>query len=229
MLVIPEKPVDLLWCSTVVDIGPGTRYGHRSDGASINTDLCIRNSGTEDISVPLSLLTSDPDEHRAPAPQLRIKKEIRLPEAVEMKAQKLEDAVAALAQQQGQDPEAARNFIKAALAKAARGRRHKTFVTVKAGQKLYLRLYQRERIFPVEGQEWPFKLEMLVPAPALMLVQGGTAHVAVLLPRSVDGFTVTRGPYTTGFNAQEATLNERQVVSWRWGNDPILVIEYRYT
>jgi len=227
MLILPSKPVQILWQSTTVDIAPSTRYGHRSDGASINTDLCLYNPDPQDLSLPLSFLTSDSKENKPPDPSIRIRKEVRnISEAEidEAAIKSLEDTAATLAQQNGQDPEVAKQYIRGAVQSAIRS--HKTYVTVKAGQKLYIRTSQRHRIKP--GTDGIFEFSTIAPMPQYLLAQGGSVHLAVILPRAVDGFNPQLVDFTQGFGGQQANINERLIISWRWQNDPALFVKYRY-
>lgn len=45
----PDRPLTVLWQSTLVDVEPGTRYGYRHDAAAINTTLAVVN----DTGAPL--------------------------------------------------------------------------------------------------------------------------------------------------------------------------------
>jgi hypothetical protein len=46
----------------VVDIKPGTRYGHRHDAAAVNTILAVVNTTGIPMSFPLLLAARDPEE-----------------------------------------------------------------------------------------------------------------------------------------------------------------------
>ncbi len=62
--IIPERPIPIIGQTTTVDISPGTKYGHKSDGAVITTTMIVENPEPNDLSVPFSLLTADPEEKR---------------------------------------------------------------------------------------------------------------------------------------------------------------------
>jgi len=229
LTIIPEKPIELQWQSSVIDIAPASKFGHRTDAASINTDLCMRNPDPDQpLSVPLSFLTADPPENQPPGPIIRIKKEIRQPAEVELEIQELENTVAQLAQQQGQDPEKAKQYIRYAASRAIR--RYKTYVTIKPGQALYLRIYQRQRIKPLPGTQ-RYELTMMAPTPQFLLVQGGSVHVLALIPRPIAGLNVKLlfDQCTQGYNAATQAINGRELICWQWQNDPELKIVYEYS
>ncbi|MCL5291682.1 MAG: hypothetical protein M1548_04010 [Actinobacteria bacterium] len=227
MLFLPSKPVSIIWQSTVVDIGPTARYGQKSDVASINTDICLNNPEASDLALPLTFLTSDEKENQPPDPTVRIKKEVRNLSAVEIDeaaAKSLEDTAAQLAQANGQNPDEARAYIRGAIERAKRY--HKTFVTLKPGQKLVIRTSQRHRIKPDAAGVIEFST--VAPMPQYLLQTGGSVHVAVLLPRPVDGLNPQLVDSTQGFNRQEASINGRFTISWLWQNDPVLMVKYKY-
>lgn len=59
---LPDHPLAVLWQSTLIDIEPGSRYSYRNDAAAINTTLAVINSTGGDLTFPLLLATTDPEE-----------------------------------------------------------------------------------------------------------------------------------------------------------------------
>src|SRR5687767_11855534 len=69
---LPDRPLDILWQSTVIDIEPGTRYGYRHDAAAINTTLAVINRTGSEMSFPLLLATTDPEERDSSHRSVRV-------------------------------------------------------------------------------------------------------------------------------------------------------------
>jgi hypothetical protein len=59
---LPNRPLTILWQSTVVDIEPGSRYAYKNDAAAINTTLAVVNDTGQPLQFPLILATTDPEE-----------------------------------------------------------------------------------------------------------------------------------------------------------------------
>src|SRR5918992_3465190 len=69
---LPDQPLTILWQSTLIDIEPGSRYGYRNDAAAINTTLAIVNNTGADLTFPLILATTDPEDRDPTHRQVRI-------------------------------------------------------------------------------------------------------------------------------------------------------------
>jgi hypothetical protein len=69
---LPDRPLTVLWQSTVIDIEPGSRHGYTNDAAAINTTLAILNDTGVDLEFPMILATTDPEERDASHVAVRV-------------------------------------------------------------------------------------------------------------------------------------------------------------
>jgi hypothetical protein len=225
--IIPERPIPIIGQTTTVDISPGTKYGHKSDGAVITTTMIVENPEPNDLSVPFSLLTADPDENRPPIPKVRIKKEVREMGSADYDQEQMVKAAMELAAQQGGDPEQTRQSLTTLLAAIDKPRRLKTYITLKPNEKMLLQFTHRQRITPAADGTMHFK--DLAPLPQYCIKTGGSIHYAVALPRPLDGLNPQLVPelcQPAGWT--QAPMGERMWLWWRWQNDPLLEVVYRY-
>lgn len=232
---LPTQPLTVLWQSTVIDIEPGTRYGHREDATAINTTLAVVNTMSKPMSFPLLLATTDPEERDPTHRSVRVAGKQPPLERVEIDAEweSLAQAIRASAVAQGHDPARIDTYV-AELRKDV-GRAYKTSeqVTLQPGQERFIRSHQRKLL---SGRDGVFEFRGLFPLPQFALATGGSISVVVTLPRGTNRFGVdlldwTRnyGPQAFGKDPGLPQVAGRFLVSWFWRNDPELLVSYRYS
>lgn len=231
---LPDQPLTVLWQSTVIDIEPGTRYGHRHDAAAINTTLAVVNNTGASMSFPLLLATTDPEERDSTHRSVRVAGQEPGLEAADVDAEweTLAQTIRASAVAQGHSPERIDAYI-AELKKDIR-KVYKTSdqVTLQPGQERFIRSHQRKLLPERNGA---FEFRGIFPLPQFVLATGGTLSVAVALPRGTQKFGVDLLDWTRNFSPQAfgkepglPLVGGRHLVSWFWQNDPELFVSYRY-
>lgn len=223
--IVPLRPVRILGQTTLVDIAPTSQYDSKSDSAVIRTQLLVENDQAE-MSLPLAFLTMDSDESNPPV--VRVKGEKR-----EMHRQTLDsaevtaflDAAVAAAVAAGSPADTVRTSLQQVVEHAAQ--HHKTYVTLKQGQKLLLEFVSRERV-KVDPASRTATFTTLAPLPQYQLAAGGTLWLAVALPRPLAGLGVNLVAATEGFNKVDTDIHGRKIVAWQWQNDPFLSVTYQY-
>ena len=232
---LPDRPLTVLWQSTVIDIEPGTRYGHKQDAAAINTTLAVVNNSGAPMTFPLLLATTDPEERDATHRSVRVAGKAPKLEPVEIDTEwdTLARAIRDSAVAQGHDATRIDAYV-AELRKDVR----KTFkttemITLQVGQQRFIRSHQRKLLAEQNGA---FEFRSLFPLPQFALAAGGTLSVAVALPRATQRFGVDLLDWTRNFSPQAfgkdpglPQVAGRFLVSWFWQNDPELFVAYRYT
>lgn len=223
-----------MWQSTVIDIEPGTQYGRRTDAAQINTTLAIGNNTGGDLTFPLILATTDPEETD---PSHRSLKVMGKPTALgddvrDAEWDTLEAAIVAQGVAQGYSEERMRVYVEALKKDVTRAYKSEP-VTVPNGAEYFVRSYQR-RLLP-RRDSGVYEFRGLFPLPQFALTTGGSISVIVNLPRSTNRFGVelldwTRnyGPQAFGKDPGLPQIAGRYVVSWFWRNDPELYVTYTY-
>jgi hypothetical protein len=226
-MIIPLQLVRILGQTTLVDIAPTSQYGSQTDCAVIRTQVLIENPGDE-MRLPVSYLTTDPNETTPPV--LRIGTEKRemgsKDDFVDPVAKEalIAQAVAA-ASSAGIAPEIVRSSMEQVVAAAQQ--HHKSYITVKAGQKLLLEFVNRERLRPDANKTVTFTT--LAPLPQYSLAAGGVLWISVALPRAMAGInSVTLISATENYEKRADALHDRTFVTWRWQNDPLLSLAYQY-
>jgi hypothetical protein len=231
---LPDQPLRVLWQSTVVDIEPGSRYGHRNDAAAINTTLAVTNDTGSELSFPLILATTDADQ---PAERVSIRVADQSPKLetahADVEWETFANAIRQAAIAQGHEPQRIEDYL-AVLHRRVR-KIYKTVgnVTLAPGQQRFIRSHQRKRVKKDESDVYHFV--GIFPLPQFALVTGGSISVTVALPRATQTFGVdlvdwTRnyGPQAFGKDPGLPQVAGRFVVSWFWRNDPELSVSYRY-
>jgi len=232
--LLPDQPLKVLWQSTVVDVEPGTRYGYRSDAATINTTMAIANDTGAELSFPLLLATTDPEERDASHRGVRVAKDSFETEEVQPDAEW--DTFAASVRQnataQGHDPARIDFYLAQLKPELKRAYRSKDQVRLAPGERRFIRSYQRKRLFARDGA---FEFRGIFPLPQFALALGGSLSVVVALPRAVADVPIDLVDWTRNFSPQAfgkdpglPAVAGRYLVSWFWQNDPELYVAYRY-
>lgn len=217
-----------------ITIAPTSRVDHTTDTALLNIEAQVRNDTAEDVTFPFAVLLTDSGAG-ATDPASVEPTVINGSEPVAL--DELDDA-AALAQARqrvqagGSDPESTERltaWAAVALDKAQRIRVGRT--RIKAGQSRRIVLHQRLRLLPDDDSI--FHLVTVAPPPLLTVTTGGRISVYVLLPFQDADATVTvledAAHTELGFTYKRTQVEQRQIVSWYWQNDPILRLGYRYS
>ncbi len=232
---LPDRPLTVLWQSTVIDIEPGTRYGHRHDAAAINTTLAVVNNTSEPLSFPLLLATMDPEERDPTHRSVRVGSEQPALEAAELDAEweTLAQAIRTSATAQGHHPERIEAYITELRKDLRRAYKTPDVITLAPGQERFIRSHNRKLLSERNGA---FEFRGLFPLPQFALATGGTLSVAAALPRGTQKFGVDLLDWTRNFTPQAfgkdpglPQVAGRFLVSWFWQNDPELFVSYRYT
>lgn len=232
---LPDRPLTVLWQSTVIDIEPGSRYGYNHDAAAINTTLAVLNDTGQALEFPLILATTDPEERDPTHRSVRVGSQtvpLAAEDAKDTEWPTLTEAIVALAVAQGHDEGRIRAYVEEL--KKDVGRAHKSEkIKLEPGQEYFIRSYQRKLL---SGENNVFTFRGLFPLPQFALATGGSISVAVSVPRSTNRFGVdvvdwTRnyGPQAFGKDPGLPQVAGRHVVSWFWRNDPELQVTYSYT
>lgn len=225
MLIVTGQPI--ISQNTVVDIEPTIKFGQKSDTASINSYIILKNDGQEQLEIPITIFTVDPNENQPPDPVARLRKDpVRL-DQVEVTTL---DFVT-MAQVAG--PDQAQN-LKSYLEKAAdkATRAYKGVVPIAPQSYACLRYYVRERIRPDETGLFVF--ETIAPLPQFALVTHGSVSVVMAAPRSLPDFPELKlivtelRPEPTENLTPVTPIADRQIFGWHWRQDPILRVSYRY-
>ena len=230
---LPDQPLTILWQSTLVDIEPGSRFGYRHDAAAINTTLAVVNNTGAELSFPLILATTDPDERDQTHRSVRVGGVT--PELTAADIDTEWDVFAASVRANATAQGYAAERIDAYLERLRRTikRAHKSErITLKAGEQRFIRTHQRKLLRERDGA---FEFRGIFPLPQFLLATGGTLSVAVAVPRTVQTFSVDLLDWTRQFSPQAfgkdpglPPVGGRYVVSWFWQNDPELFLAYRY-
>lgn len=230
---LPDQPLTILWQSTVVDIEPGSRYGYRHDAAAMNTTLAIVNNTSTQLSFPLFLATTDPEERDRTHRSVRVGGQTPELELVDFDEEwkTFADAVRRQAQAQGHDPDRIEEYLDALKRKLRRGYKSEQ-ITLEPGEQKFVRSHQRKLLRERDGA---FEFRGIFPLPQFALATGGTLSVIVSAPRSTQRFSVDLLDWTRNFGPQAfgkdpglPLIAGRHAVSWFWQNDPELFVAYRY-
>lgn len=226
--VVILAPITVESASTLCDIAPTSQFsGVDHDKAEIRHQLLLSNKTTQEISVPLAFIETDPDESRAPAVRVGSeRRELGDPKVFDQETtrQFVEQAVAA-AVGAGVPEAEVRDSLTEVLSRASRAR--KTFVTIRPGEKLFVEFVEHEKI--PRDANGVFTYQTIAPFPQLSLdPAGGSLWLSVILPRPMGGKTVTLGEYTREYQATTVMLHDRQAVAWTWKLDPMLKVSYSY-
>jgi hypothetical protein len=231
---LPDGPLAVLWQSTLIDIEPGTRYGYKNDAAAINTTLAVVNNTGSDLSFPLLLASTDPEERDPSHMSVRVggERPSLTDTTIDAEWDQFAAAVRANAQAQGYTVERVNHFLSKLKGELKRARKSEV-VTLKAGEERFIRSYQR-KVLPARDAGL-FEFRGIFPLPQFVLPVGGSISVIVALPRSTNRFGVdlvdwTRnyGPQAFGKDPGLPQVAGRFMVSWFWRNDPELYVTYRY-
>lgn len=231
---LPDQPLAVLWQSTLVDIEPGSRYGYRHDAAAINTTLAVVNNTGSDLSFPLLLATTDPEERDPSHMSVRVggNAPALTDTTLDAEWEVFANAARANAQAQGYTVERVDHFLSKLRAELKRAKKSEP-ITLRPGEEKFIRSYQRKLLPKRDGDLFEFR--GIFPLPQFILAVGGSISVAVALPRSTNRFGVdlvewTRnyGPQAFGKDPNLPQVAGRFLVSWFWRNDPELYVTYRY-
>jgi len=232
---LPDRPLSVLWQSTLVDLEPATRFGHRYDGAAVNTTLAVANDTGATLTFPLILATTDPEEHDPSRRAVRLAdRALELHDAdLEEEWETLAAAIRANGLAQGYSPDRLDTYLAALRRSVARASKSES-VTLEPGEQRFIRTYQRKLLHSHDGA---FDFRAIVPLPQFSLSAGGTIAVAVALPAATKAYAVelldwTRSPSPQLFDGGSAAglplVCGRAIVAWSWGDDPELAVSYRY-
>jgi hypothetical protein len=206
---LPDGPLPLVRQATVVDVEPSTRYGHRYDGASVNTALALANDGTTAIEFPLILATTDP-ENRDPGRSG--------PATGEDEGDwgALLEALRANGVALGYRPERLDAFLarlRATVERASKSRR----VELAPGARMLVRTNQRKLLGLRAGV---FAVSGLYPLPQFVLGDGGELSVVVALPLGAE-------PVEWAPPASPQLIAERAVLAWTARGEARVSYRYR--
>ncbi|MDQ3379641.1 MAG: hypothetical protein M3546_04885 [Actinomycetota bacterium] len=230
---LPDRPLTVLWQSTLVDIEPGTRYGYRHDAAAINTTLAVLNDTGAPLEFPLILATTDPENRSGSHRAIRVGNDQPVLEEVEVDAEweTMAAALRANAVGLGHDQAWVDQYLEQ-LRKTIRRAYRSEPIRLEPGQERFIRTHQRKLLAEQNGA---FEFRGVFPLPQFVLARGGTISVAVALPRSTQKFSVDLLDWTRNFSPQAfgkdpglPLVGGRFLVSWFWQNDPELFVSYRY-
>ncbi len=231
---LPDQPLRVLWQSTVVDIEPGTRYGHRHDAAAINTTLAIVNDTGAELQFPLIVATTDPEPRDSTHRSVRTgSKGLELQETeIDAEWETFAQAIRNAATAQGYTAERIEAYLQRLRREIRRAYRSEQ-IRLAPGEQRFIRSYQRKLLAERDGA---FEFRGIFPLPQFILATGGTISVAVALPRATQRFAVDLLDWTRNFTPQAfgkdpglPQVAGRFLVSWFWQNDPELFVSYRYT
>ncbi len=230
---LPQRPLSVLWQSTVVDVEPATRYGHRYDGAAVNTTLAVQNDTGSTLVFPLILATTYPEEHDPARRGRSVAGRDLAPGDTDPQDEwdTLASAIRANGIAQGYPPERMDVYLAKLRASLARASKSKA-VTLGAGEQRFIRTYQRKLLRTRDGV---FEFRAIVPLPQFALSAGGSIGVAVVLPADTPQYSVelldwTRTPPPQAFGKDQGLpgVGGRLAVAWSWKADPELALSYRY-
>lgn len=234
---LPDQPLTVLWQSTVIDIEPGSRYGYKTDAASINTTLAVVNNTGAPISFPLVLATTDPEERDPSHRRVRVGSEEPPLSAVadgdlDQEWETFAASVRAQGAAQGHDSQRIEAYLKQLRRTIKRAYKSEQ-ITLAQGQERFIRTHNRKLLPARDGV---FEFRGIFPLPQFALSTGGTISVVVAVPRSTQRFTVDLLDWTRNFSPQAfgkdpglPLVGGRFLLSWFWQNDPELHVAYRYT
>jgi hypothetical protein len=227
-VTLPAAPLTALWQSTVADVEPSSRLGHRYDGVSMTTSLVVANESDVPLEFPLILATTDPEE-----------RSVRVDgDALDLRGadpdtewDALAAAIRANAAGQGYSPARIELFLtklRAVLRHAAKSE----VVRVEPGQRRFVRSYQR-KLLSARGDV--FELRGLFPLPQFALAKGGGVSVVVLLPKPAPdvraelvGWSEAGTTQAFGSQAGLPNVGGRLALAWSTAADPELAVSYRY-
>lgn len=232
---LPDRPLRLLWQSTVVDLEPGSRYGHKNDAAAINTTLAVENDTDQPISFPLMLATTDPEQPRERV-GVRIANDVPTMQDAELDSEwaTLAEAITQASMAQGHSRERIQEYLDALRRRLRRAYKSMEMVTLQPRQTRFIRSHQRKRVSKNDAGEFTFS--GIFPLPQFALATGGSISVMVAMPRTTQHFGVDLLNWTREFGGQafgkDPNLPQvagRYVASWFWQNDPELSVVYKYS
>ena len=222
---LPARPLTILWQSTLVDVEPATRYGHRYDGAAVNTTLAVVNDSGGPLEFPLILATTDPEErdtNARPAP---------LPGAdPDPEWETLAAAIRASGLRRGYSGERLDAYL-VRLRSSVRRAQKSRLVELAPGEQRFVRTYERRLLLARDGA---LEFRSMTPLPQFALAPGGVVSVVVALPGDTEQFRVEVGDYARtlppqpfGTNGASA-LAGRPGIAWTGPGDAELWVRYRY-
>jgi hypothetical protein len=232
---LPDRPLTILWQSTVIDVEPGTRYAHAHDTAEIATTLAVANDTGQDLTFPLILASTDQEEPTIDHVRVRLAHEQPTLSPVDHDAEwdALAAAITAQGLSRGHDEERTTTFVASLRGQIRRAYKSEP-MTVVAGGQCFIRSYLRKLIYPGDGGVFTFR--GLFPLPLFAVQEGGSISVIVNAPRATQRFDVdlvdwTRNYWPQAFGKDPGLprVAGRHAVSWLWGNDPELTLSYAYS
>lgn len=214
--------------SSLCDIAPTSQFaGVDHDKAEIRHQLLLTNKTGKEISVPLAFIETDPDESRAPVVRVGTeRRELGDPTVFDLETTErfITQAVAA-AVGMGVPETEVRDSLAEVLSRAARS--HKTFVTIRPDERLFVEFVEHEKI--PRDANGVFTYQTIAPFPQLSLnPAGGSFWLSVILPRPMGNKSPVLGEFTTEYQGQPVMLHDRQAIAWTWKLDPIIKVSYTY-
>lgn len=222
-------PITVVSASSLCDIAPTSQFaGVDYDKAEIRHQLLLTNKTAQEISVPLAFIETDPDESRPPAVRVGTeRRELGDPKVFDPATTEQFIAQAVSAAVGTGVPEAeVRDSLAEVLSRA--GRAHKTFITIRPGEQVFVEFVEHEKI--PRDANGAFTYQTIAPFPQLSLdPAGGSFWLATILPRPMGGKTAVLGDYTRDYGATPTMLLDRQAIAWTWKLDPMLKVTYTYS
>ncbi len=234
-MLFPYGGIPAVEYDATFTIAPTSKFGHSSDTVLAAVEMLVHNTGGERIEFPFMVLTTDSGEGASAAPESVEPHVINGSQPVTLTDEVDETAAAAAAVDRvaaggadAEQQEEARQFVLAALRSAERrkvGRTH-----IEPGVQRRIVVQQRLRIQPEADGVMVF--ETIAPSPMLTTTLGGRVSVYLLLPyqdSDVMPQVLEDDPRTERrFGYARTQVQQREVISWFWQNDPVLRLAYRY-
>ncbi len=234
-MLFPLSGIPVVEYDATFTVSPTSRGDHHSDTVLASVEMLVRNDAGERLEFPFMVLSMDSGEGAAAAESVTPKVYNGSTEVTTAGRGEVDEQAAAEAAAQrvaagggtAQDQQAAREFVRSALASAER--RHVGRTHIEPGQTRRILAQQRLRVLPEPDDAFVFKT--VAPSPLLTTTVGGRVSAFVWLPFEDEDVRIEvlkDGRTQTGFDFQENSVRQRKVVSWYWRNDPVLTVAYRY-
>jgi hypothetical protein len=220
-------------------VTPTSRFGHSSDTVLATIEMQVTNNQKEEISFPFVALSTDPgagaESNASVEPKVTNGSrgvELVADELDEKAEQQLVDGMVERAKAAGVKDAADLDQVKAwaqtVLEKAQRIKVGRT--KIRPNEQRRIILQQRLRVLP--DDQGRFILDTIAPTPASTLARGGRVSVVALLPwedKDVKPQILTGdGETTQAFQFETGRVKKRPWVAWRWPNDPVFRLAWRY-
>lgn len=236
-MLFPRGGIPTIEFDAVFTITPTHKWDHHSDTVFGSVEMLVHNTGSDKLTFPFMVLSTDPGTGAAAAESVKPKVYNGSTDAevtdeaddIDIEVEAAEAAQRVLnAGGTQDDAEGAREYVRKALESAKRrfvGRTH-----IEPGAQRRIVAQQRLRVEP--GDDGVFQFETIAPSPLLVTTTGGRVSVVVLMPFEDEDTRVEivkDGRTELGFDYKDdVVIRTRKVASWFWRNDPVLRLAYRY-